>query len=306
MSQESVHKPLEMIVESRGSFKMSDGFQLSYQRWSLSGATERIILGLPGGGWYSGQFREMGARLPGDVPGTVLYAIDYRGFGNSVEEGFQKGDMSSLERGFKDINEVAESVRRDNMGKKFYLFGHSAGSLVALRFAASHPDSVDGLVLAAPGIMLKGGRPPRSLVLRMLFLRLFSPGTMIDLLKYRSEEQKQSDETTSVQEDPLSAHSSYSVRFLFGGFRLIRGSLRNARQVRAPTLIIHGEADGLAAPEGAAKLMATLSSSDKTLKMFPGADHHFYDTLPPRLHSKYDEATKRQVYDAITSWLKAH
>lgn len=151
MSVESVQRPVRETVESQGKLKMSDGFQLSYRRWSLGDETERIVLGLPGGGWYSGQFRQMGARLPVEVPGTVLYAVDPRGFGNSVEEGFQKGDLSSFERLLQDIDEVAESVRKDNVGKKFYLFGHSGGSLAALRFAASHSDSVDGLILAAGG-----------------------------------------------------------------------------------------------------------------------------------------------------------
>ena len=306
MSVESVQRPVGKTVESQGKFKMSDGFQLSYRLWSLGDAPERIVLGLPGGGWYSGQFRGMGARLPVDVPGTQLYAVDQRGFGNSVEEGFQRGDVSSTKRFLRDVDEVAESIRRDHPGKKFYLFGHSGGSNLALWFAVRHPDSVDGLILAAPGIILKGGKPSRSMILRMVFLRLFSPGTMIYRLKYGSEEQRQSEEATSVQEDPLSAQSRYSVRFLFAAFRLIRRGLTDARQVRAPTLILQGEADGGLAPEGARKLLGALSSSDKTLKMFPGADHHFYDTLPPRLHSKYDEATKKQVYEAIASWLRTH
>jgi len=58
----------------------------------------------------------MGARLPVDVPGTVLYAIDERGFGNSVEKGFQRGDMSSYKRLLRDIEEVAESLGREHSG----------------------------------------------------------------------------------------------------------------------------------------------------------------------------------------------
>ncbi len=72
MTVESVYRPVEKIVESQGKFKVSDGFQLFYRHWSLGGETERVVLGLHGGGWYSGQFKEMGARLPADVPGTEL------------------------------------------------------------------------------------------------------------------------------------------------------------------------------------------------------------------------------------------
>jgi alpha-beta hydrolase superfamily lysophospholipase len=129
---------------------------------------------------------------------------------------------------------------------------------------------------------------------------------MIDSAKYRSKAWRHSQEAASVQEDPLSAHSKYSVRYLFGLSRLFRSTLTNAREVRNPTLILQGDADGLAEPAGAARLLAALSVTAKTLKTFPGADHHFYDSLLPRASSRYDDATRRKVYDSIADWLKTH
>lgn len=307
MTLESVYRPVEKIVESQDRIKVSDGFQLFYRHWSLGGETERVLLGLHGGGWYSGQFREMGARLPAKVPGTEVFAVDERGFGNSVENGLQRGDVSSFKRLLQDIDEVAESLRKNHPDKKFYLFGHSTGCLQSLQFAASHPDSVDGLILAAPGVIFKEGmKPPRSFIARVMLLRIFSPGRLIDSTKYRSEAARQSDDAASVQEDPLSAHSKYSARFLFGASRLMRRTLTNARMVQTPTLILQGDADALLEPAGAARLLETLSAPDKTLKTFPGADHHFYDSLPPRANSKYDDATRKRVYDSIADWLKIH
>jgi acylglycerol lipase len=307
MTVESIHRPVEKIVESQDRFKASDGFQLFYRHWSLGSETERVILGLHGNGWHSGQFMEMGAQLPIVVPGTELYAFDQRGYGNSVEDGFQRGDVSSFKRFLRDVDEVAESLRKNHSGEKFYLFGHSLGCLESLRFAASHPDSVDGLILAGPGVIPgKGVKPPLSLILRVMFLRIFSPEALIDSAKYRSKAFRQSEEAASVQEDPLSAHSKYSSRYLFGISRLFRKTLTNARGVRVPTLILQGEADGLAEPAGAARLLEALSANDKSLKTFPAADHHFFDSLPPRRNSTYDDATRKQVFDAIADWLRAH
>ncbi len=250
----------------------------------------------------------MGVQLPVDVPGTELYAVDRRGFGDSVEDGFQRGDVSSFKRYLRDTDEVSEYVREKNPDKKFYLFGHSLGCTHALRFALSHPDSVDGLILAAPPAILnfKEVKHFRRLLLRVMFLRVFSPGTMIDGIKYMSEATKQSGVTTSMQEDPLSAQNEFSVRYGFGFSRFMETTVKNARGVRAPTLILQGDADRGVVPEGAARLLEALSSIDKSLRTFPGADHHFYDTLPPRANSKYDEATRRQVYDSIADWLKTH
>jgi acylglycerol lipase len=308
MTVESVYRPIGKIVESQGKFKVSDGFQLFYRRWSLGGETERVVLGLHGAGWYSGQFRQMGAQLPVDVPGTELYAVDRRGFGDSVEDGFQRGDVSSFKRYLLDIDEVAESFRKKYPDKKFYLFGHSLGCTHALRFTLNHPDLVDGLILAAPPALLnfKEVKHFRRLLLRVMFLRVFSPRTMIDGTKYMSEATKQSEVTTSMQEDPLSAQNKLSVRYGFGFSRFMGTTVKNSRGVRAPTLILQGDADRGVRPEGATRLLEALSSSDKSLKTFPGADHHFYDSLLPRANSKYDDATRRQVYDSIADWLKTH
>jgi acylglycerol lipase len=118
-----------------GKFKASDGFQLFYRHWSLGGETRRIVLGLHGIGGHSGNFTHMGHQLPAAIPGTELYADDRRGFGNSVEDGVQRGGVSSFKRYLLDIDEVAESVRKENPGKGFYLFGKSLGCTHALRFA---------------------------------------------------------------------------------------------------------------------------------------------------------------------------
>src|SRR5579864_5342334 len=168
MTVESAQSPVEKIVESQDRFKVSDGFQLFYRKWSLGGETQRVVLGLHGIGGNSGNFAHMGERLPADVPGTELYAVDRRGFGNSVEDGFQRGGVSSFKRYLRDTDEVAEFIRKENPGKKFYLFGKSLGCTHALRFASSHPDSVDGLILAAPPAVTKL-KIPRSLLLRGVF-----------------------------------------------------------------------------------------------------------------------------------------
>ena len=243
--------------------------------------------------------------MPTDVPGTELYAVDRRGFGNSVEDGFQRGGVSNFNRSLQDVDEFAESLRKNHPGKKFFLFGHSMGCVQSLRFASNHPDSVDGLILAAPPAVIKL-KISRSLLLRVMFLRMFSPGTMVDTMKYRSEATRKGEEAESVIRNPLSSHGNYSVRYLFGLSRFLRTTLPTARGVRAPTLILQGGKDGLVEPTGVAKLLEAMPATDKSVKNFPGADHHFYDGLLPRADSKYDDATRRQVYDAIEGWLRTH
>jgi len=283
---------------------MSDGFELFYRRWETGGDVERIILGLNGIGSHSGAFRLMGEHLPVMVPGTRLYGTDRRGFGNSVESGFQRGGVSSFKRYLADVDETVQFTRQENPGKKFYLFGKSEGTIHALRVAASHPESVDGLILAASPVIPKVNAGGAGLIARVVLLRVFSPESMIDTLRYQPKAVRESNEISSVMEDPLSSKMMFSARFAIGVPSLFRSILKYAAQVRAPALILQGDADNTVATEGASRLLETLASTDKALKIFKNADHNFYDSLPPRAASRYDDAMRNQVYEVVSDWLR--
>jgi len=65
-------------------------------------------------------------------------------------------------------------------------------------------------------------------------------------------------------------------------------------------LIIQGEADIHVLPEGAKKLLDRLAAEDKTLKIFPDADHRFYHLLFPKSDFQDDAAKRKQVTDAVS------
>jgi len=293
-----------MGLESQGQLKMSDGFGLVYRKWVHANGIDVVVLGLHGIGGHLGNFAAMGEALPAVLPGAEIIATDRRGFGNSVEEGRQRGDVSSFKRYLQDDEESCEQIRSAYPGKKFYIFGKSLGCIHALRFAAFHPESINGLILAAPPIKPKVGVPP-ALIVRVLFDLVFSPSTIIDAGRYQPKEFRDSDERKRIVEDSLTT-LNYSARYLYGVSRFIRSGLSNAALVHAPTLILQGDTDSTVDPIGARQLLDTLVSKDKTLRTFAGADHGFYDSIPPRQNSKYDDSTRKQVYVSITDWLRAH
>jgi hypothetical protein len=76
---------------------MSDGFGIFYRSWRSQEKAKRVLLGLHGAGGHSGGFVFLGNRLAEDQ-GTDVYAVDRRGFGNSVEKGFERGNVSNFKR----------------------------------------------------------------------------------------------------------------------------------------------------------------------------------------------------------------
>ncbi len=272
---------------------MTDGFGIFYRRWRPQGETKRVLLGLHGAGGHSGGFLFLGNRLA-EEQGTDVYAIDRRGFGNSVEMGYKRGNLSNFKRYLQDIDDTCNLLRTNNPGKKFFIYGHSEGALHARHYAASHPGSVDGLILASPGIKPKA-KPSPSLVLRVLLLRAFSPNTLIDSLKYSPKDQRESKEIKLTIDDPL-VTLKFSARYLYGASFFSGTALSNANAVQDPTLILQGDSDNAAMPEGAQILMDALAAKDKTLTIVPGAGHLLM----------YDPSKRDQVISAVRDWLEAH
>jgi len=179
------------VEEFQERFKMSDGFDLFYRRWKAIGEVERSVICIHGIGCHSEFFRVMGQDLAAD--GAEVCALDLRGFGNSKEETLPRGDTSDFKRHLEDVKEVVDFVRKSHPGKKVYMFGHSLGGCYALWYAADHPDSLDGIILAAPAVVL-GPKISRRDYIRFLFLLLFAPKTMYEPHKTLPPDERKSEE----------------------------------------------------------------------------------------------------------------
>lgn len=100
---------------------MTDDFGLFYRKWSAVNQPERVILCLHGIESHSGAFNFMGKQL--SDANSEVYSFDRRGFGNSAESRFPKGNTSDFNRQFMDLKEVVAIVRAVYPGKKLFLFG---------------------------------------------------------------------------------------------------------------------------------------------------------------------------------------
>ncbi len=290
--------------EVQDLFKMTDGFNLFYRCWRPSGEVKRVVVGIHGGGNHSGRFKVIGPELAAD--GNQFYALDLRGFGNSVEEGLPRGDTRDFGRHLQDINDTINHVRRNHPDKKIYSFGWSMGGCYFLWYAAHHPDSLNGLVLAAPAIVAKT-LSTRKASIELFFANLFAPRGMYDTTKSSFAEGVDPWDIETAIQDPLEA-SKLSYRYLANIKKtLMDRALENASRIQKPTLILQGETDVLALPHGAKRLYDSLRAKDKSIQTFPDADHRFYDTFSPAMpRAKYDPAKREHLFSIIKDWLRTH
>jgi alpha-beta hydrolase superfamily lysophospholipase len=289
--------------EVQDRIKMSDGFGLFYRCWKTAGDVQRVVVCVHGLGMNSEFFGNLGQALTED--GIEVYALDLRGFGNSVEIGLERGDTSNFKGHLQDLNEAVAFIHQKYPEKHVFMLGHSLGCCYALWYAANHPDSLNGLVLAAPPIQY-AKKASKILVIKGLLFLLFAPKKKLYANQTMPESLRKSEEYKLLNENPLNAHGQ-SARYIIRVVGpLQNGALKNASRTRTPTLIIQGEADTHVLPKGAKKLLECLATEDKTLKSFADADHRFYHLIFTKSKFQDDPAKRKQVTDAVSDWIKNH
>lgn len=293
--------------EIQEHFKMTDGFDLFYRYWKAVGDAEKSVICIHGIGCHSQYFRFIGQDFAED--GIEVYALDLRGFGNSKEQDLPRGDTSNFKRHLQDVDEAVNLIRKKHPNNKVYMFSHSLGGVYILWYAANYPDSLDGVIIAAPPIKTASNDFPfcsRTDLIKIPFMLLFAPKTIYDFYKDITEDFKESEEGKIILQDPLDT-GKLSWRWLSSVKRkLIDKALKNAARIETPALIIQGEKDNSCLSSGAKQLYESLATKDKFIKIFPDADHFFYHALFIKITPKHDPAKRKQVTVEVKNWLKTH
>jgi alpha-beta hydrolase superfamily lysophospholipase len=275
---------LVSVQEIEEHFEMSDGFNIFARRWKPIFESNKTIVCIHGLGGHSGRLEPICQGLA--AWGIETIGLDLRGFGNSKEKDLPRGDTKDFNRHMQDITDTISLLHSKGQNKKLYLLGFSLGGLYALWFGSKCSDALDGLIIVAPAIEVKPRFSEQTLRKYIALLQNY-PETMIDALNTNPEMNK-------GPVDPLRT-TRFSIRYCFGVNLLLTrdNPFRYAAAIKKPTLLIQGEADQDAYPNGAKRLFDAIAFEDKTLSMLPNVNHLVW------IH-------KEQVCAAITDWLKKH
>jgi alpha-beta hydrolase superfamily lysophospholipase len=287
--------------ETQEHLKMTDGFNLFYRHWPSIGPGERAVVFLHGIEVHSGAFRFMGPELANAH--CEVYGFDRRGFGNSKEPDLPRGDTHGFDRHLEDLNEVVEFVHKNVPDKKLFLFGHSIGCAYALWYAAHYPEQIDGLILAAPPLKT-GFKIPAGDTLKVALAPRIQHHSMYNLIDEWPKAFRESEEYKLISQDELCT-KEFGLGFLYNvQFKLANKMLQNASKIEKPVFLMHGDSDIVVLPNSSKLIMDKLASKDKTLHMFEGADHWFYQSIIPQMGSKYTLEQKKAVSGAAKDWIK--
>ena len=267
-----------------GNFAGAAGMDIYYHYWEPDARPRALILLVHGAGEHCARYEHFARYLTDH--GYVVAALDHPGHGRST------GTPGHVER-FDDYMETLHSFHQqvvaDFTGVPQILLGHSMGGLISSLYLLRQQQDFVGCILSGPAI--KTDIEPG--VLQMYLIRFLSavlPRAGVLQLDATGVSRDPA-EVEKYVNDPLVFHGKMSARKVSELFKAMHHIQANAEKITLPMLLLHGGEDAMAAAEGSRFLYSRISSTDKTLKIYPG----LYNEI-------FNEPEQEQVFADVLAW----
>jgi alpha-beta hydrolase superfamily lysophospholipase len=256
--------------QSEGRFTGAGNLSVFYQYWIPETAPKALLLLVHGAGEHSGRYLQLARYFTRH--GYAIAALDHPGHGKS------EGHYGHVDR-FGDFVSTLGIFQRkltaDFPQLPQILLGHSMGGLIGGLYLLENQQAFVGCVMSGPAI--KTDIEPGYLQLLLIRgLSVLAPKTGVLQLDAAGVSRDPAVVAAYVN-DPLVNHKKMSARMvaeLFGGMRQLQA---DAARISLPILLLHGDADVMASPEGSRFLYEHVCSTDKTLELCPGLFHEIFN-----------------------------
>jgi alpha-beta hydrolase superfamily lysophospholipase len=267
----------------------ADGTPILTRRWPVSNANApdapwAHVLLVHGLGEHSGRYQQVAEWMA--TAGLAVHAYDHRGSGAS---GGRRGHVDLWSQLHDDLTERVAAVTADARSRPVVLYGHSLGGLVVAGYCLLTPKrpTPDLVVLTSPGLdsTLAEWKKRMAAVLGRFTPTLGLPNGIDGRTLSRDPSVAE-----KLAKDPLCCTTS---TFLFGAEGLQeqdRVRKLASRGLGVPTLVLHGEDDGLV-PEAASRV-------------FEGAPGVTRKTYPGLRHELHNEPEGESVVSDVIAWLR--
>ncbi len=266
-----------------------DGERLAGYRWRAA-EPEGVLLIVHGYAEHAGRHTRLAQAATG--AGLDVWAFDQRNHGASP--GAVRGSVDGFETTLSDLAALQELAQDEHPGVRPFLFGHSMGGAIALRYALEHPERLEGLVLSAPFLRDAAERPAWLTRLARPLGSLFP--TLPTTKLAPTTISREGAQVQRYAEDPLIYHGG--VRADAAATMLEQGEalLRLAPALAVDTLVVHGGGDQIAAPAGSRALAE--ASGRVELRELEGAYHEMH-------HDDASSGVPDEVRRIVIDWLRS-
>lgn len=220
--------------------------------------------------------------------GFAVVAPDHIGHGCSPGP---RAHIGSFAEFLQPLLQLRELVGQWYPSAPCFLLGHSLGGLIAARLLLDAQDQFAGAALSAPALAVAEPPSPLLLWINRLLARIWPTLGMLKL--DASQISRDPQVVADYEADPLVHHGKVSAGLVAEMFAAMEQVNTRGGEITLPLLLMHGEADVMTAPSGSQALTAGASSTDISLRLYPGLYHEIFNE-PERL----------QVLADLDHWLQ--
>jgi pimeloyl-ACP methyl ester carboxylesterase len=206
--------------------------------------------------------------------GYDVWLVDHEGYGRSSKD---RPDFYGVDVGAQDLAAAAAYIRRTRGVEALLLYGISSGALRAGLFTMRHPEWVRRLAMTSP--VWKGEGSP-TLTERRKRLPEFSATyrrpISVEFIRSVFERDHPGVADPRLVEAYAREVLKYDDSVPTGTYidMVSRLPILDPERIPVPTLLVHGEYDGVARPEDLLPFFAALPNPDRQYVILPGAAHH--------------------------------
>ncbi len=242
---------------------------VTVHRWAASGEARRPLVIVHGYAEHALRHRRLAEAAA--QAGHAVVAVDLPGHGRS-------DGPRALVRSYEPLlAAVAAAVEAaaEAGSERPALFGHSMGGAVALAFGLARPESVSSLVLSAPYLLDAQRRPAWMTALAgpVAALAPTLPVVRLDASQLSRDPRV----GAAYRADPLVRSGGVAAATGHTLTRMGADLLARAGSLALPTLVLHGDDDGVASVEGSRRLAAAAPAGTVELLTFTGAYHELHN-----------------------------
>lgn len=269
-----------------GTFPISGEQSIYYQYWCPQEPAKAVIVLVHGAGEHGARYARFAEHFT--QYGYAVAVLDHLGHGRSHGT---PGHIDSFDDYLQTLRIFHRRVSDDFPELPVFLLGHSMGGLISSNYLLEHQAEFVGCILSGPAI--KTDLEPGLLQMWLIrTLALLFPRTGALQLDANGVSRDPAEVELYVN-DPLVHHGKMSARKLRELFNAMHNVQARASEISLPMLLLHGGQDTMASPEGSRFLHDHISSTDKTLKIYPGLYHEIFN-----------EPEREQVFADVLHWLE--
>lgn len=243
-----------------------------------------VIVFVHGLGEHIARYEEWFKELNGI--GFTCLGTDHPGHGLSPGK---RGDIKSYDILLMEVDALITYSNHHFPGLPVFLYGHSMGGNIVLRYLIERENNVQGAIVTSPWIKLVAKVPAWKSALSSLLLHIM-PGLTVSNDIDPDNISTDPKEVQRYMNDPL-VHDKISARLFDSMNQSASRILESGRLISVPVLLLHGTSDPITSHLGSREVAESNAAIE--FKLFPGMKHELH-------HDMHRES----VLHTIKDWLK--